>query len=175
VFESDNLFMRGVGDSFNEYYDVISSAGFAGRRYTNTCRPPVATPQAPPAPVVRDATCRLPPSSETICIEGSRHFDGEMRGSIEAVIADERAKPVSSIFDFNDVLGGTPEGYKIKDADLYHNAVIRKLQALGFCAWYDGEEIQMKNTNTFSEHWDIYKAEGYRIQLFAGICRDAAF
>ena len=44
VFESDNLFMRGVGDSFNEYYDVISSAGFAGRRYTNTCRPPVATP-----------------------------------------------------------------------------------------------------------------------------------
>jgi len=50
-----------------------------------------------------------------------------------------------------------------------------KLRQKGFCAYFDGEDIQVKNSNRFSAHWDIYKAEGFRIQLWAGVCRDAAF
>jgi hypothetical protein len=175
VFESDNLFVRGVGDSFNEYYDVVSSDGFAGRRYTNTCRPPVATPVAVQPPVL-DPGCKLPPSTNTICTRNATPtFGGDMHDAIQAVIADDRARAKQIIFDFSQALGGATDAYKIIDADAYHKAVMDKLRAKGFCTYYDTEEIQMKNSNLFSEHWDIYKAEGFSIQLYAGVCRDAAF
>jgi hypothetical protein len=32
VFEGDNLFVRGVGDDYNEYYDVITSTGYSATR-----------------------------------------------------------------------------------------------------------------------------------------------
>ncbi len=175
VQEGDNLFVRGVGDDFNEYYDVLTSGGGLSRRYTNTCRPPVATP-VPPVAVVRDPQCRLPASIETICSEdGSGLFGEIMHECIEALIAEDRARPTPIIFDFDSRLGGTQDGWRIIDAEKYHQGVVDKLHAKGFCAWWDGEDIQVKNSNRFSEHYDIYKAEGYRIQLFTATCRDAAF
>lgn len=175
VFESDNLFMRGVGDDFNEYYDLITSTGDTAQRYTNTCRPPVPTPALPGPPPVRDPTCRLPASLDTICKESSeQYFSGEVHDAIEAVIAEDQARAASTVFDFSRGPRGDG-GYYVKDITLYHDEVVKKLRAMGFCAWFDEEEIQVKNSNEFSAHWDIYKAEGYRIQLFGGICRNAAF
>jgi len=166
--------MRAVDDDFNEYYDVITSSGGVSRRYTNTCRPPVPTPVPPgPAPV-RDPTCKLPVSQETICSQDAEpYFGEEVHTAIEAVIADDRARTVQLVFDFNQQHGDG--GYQIIDATLYHDEVVKKLRSVGFCAWWDSEEIQVKNSNLFSAHWDIYKAEGYRIQLFGAVCRDAAF
>jgi len=175
VQEGDNLFVRAPEDDFNEYYDVLTSRGNTAALYTNTCRPPVATPQ-PPVPVVRDPQCQLPASLETVCSEdGSGLFGEIMHESIEALVAEDRARPTPIIFDFGSRLGGTQDGWGILDAEKYHQGVIDKLHAKGFCAWWDGEDIQVKNSNRFSEHYDIYKAEGYRIQLFTATCRDAAF
>ncbi len=175
VFEADNLFMRAVDDDFNEYYDLITSTGDTARRYTNTCRPPVPTPVPAGPPPVRDPTCRLPASIDTICKDSDvQYFRDEVYAAIEAVIAEDRARPVSTVFDFSQAPRGG-DGYYVKDITLYHDEVIKKLRGMGFCAWFDEEEIQVKNSNDFSAHWDIYKAEGYRIQLYGGICRDAAF
>lgn len=175
VQEGDNLFVRGVGDDFNEYYDVLTSRGDSASLYTNTCRPPVTTPQ-PRVPVVRDPKCQLPASLETVCSEdGSGLFGEIMHEAIEAVIAEDRARATPIVFDFDQRLGGSQDGYKVIDAERYHQGVVDKLHAKGFCAWWDGEDIQVKNSNKFSEHYDIYKAEGYRIQLFTATCRDAAF
>ncbi len=175
VQEGDNLFVRGVGDDFNEYYDVLTSRGDISARYTNTCRPPVTTP-TPRTAEVRDPQCKLAPSFETICGDESSSLFGEiMYEAIEAVVAEDRARPTPIIFDFSQRLGGSDNGWKIIDAERYHLAVVDKLHAKGFCAWWDGEDIQVKNSNRFSEHYDIYKAEGYRIQLFTATCRDAAF
>ncbi len=175
VQEGDNLFVRGVGDDFNEYYDVLTSKGDISARYTNTCRPPVATPQ-PPVPVVRDPQCKLAASLETYCTEDGNGLFGEiMHDSIEALVSEDRARATPIIFDFDSRLGGTQDGWRIIDAEKYHQGVVDKLHAQGFCAWWDGEDIQVKNSNDFSEHYDIYKAEGYRIQLYGGICRNAAF
>lgn len=176
VVEGDNLFMRGVGDGFNEYYDILTSKGGASQRYTNTCRPAVTTPQPRPAPPQRDPTCKLPPSQETICFEDvAPLFDEEMRVAIDQVIAEDRARATPLIFDFDRLLPGSNDGYKINDATRYHEAVVEKLQKQGFCAYYDGEDIQVKNSNRQSSHWDIYKAEGFKIRLFTAVCRDAAF
>lgn len=176
VPEGDNLFVRAVGDSFNEYYDIITSRGDVSRRYTNTCRPAVATPDPPPTPTQLDPTCRLAPSRETICLQdASPTFGDEVHAAIEAVVADDRARSRQIIFDFDERLGGTQDGWKVIDITAYHNAVMDKLRQKGFCAYFDGEDIQVKNSNRLSAHWDIIKAEGYRIQLWAGICRDSAF
>ncbi len=175
VPEGDNLFVRAPGDDFNEYYDVVTSRGDISKRYTNTCRPAVATPQIE-TPGQLDPTCRLPPSRETVCDGGSAPlFDAEVREAIEAVVADDRARATQIIFDFDDRLPGTADGWKVRDIQRYHDAVIDKLHQKGFCAYFDTEDIQVKNSNRVSAHWDIIKAEGYRIQLWAGTCRDAAF
>ncbi len=175
VQEGDNLFVRGVGDDFNEYYDVLTSRGDISARYTNTCRPPVTTP-TPRTAVVRDPQCKLPASFETICSEeGSGLFGEIVHEAIEALVAEDRARATPIIFDFSQRLGGTEDGWKVIDIVAYHQGVIDKLHAKGFCAWWDEEDIQVKNSNRFSEHYDIYKAEGYRIQLFTATCRDAAF
>lgn len=176
VPEGDNLFVRAVGDDYNEYYDIITSRGDVSKRYTNTCRPAVATPQIEPPPPQLDPTCRLASSRDTVCLQdASPVFDAEVREAIDAVAADDRARATPIIFDFDQRLGGTQDGWKVLDITAYHNAVMDKLRQKGFCAYFDGEDIQVKNSNRFSAHWDIYKAEGFRIQLWAGICRDAAF
>jgi hypothetical protein len=175
VPEGDNLFVRAVGDEFNEYYDVVTSRGDISKRYTNTCRPAVATPQIQ-TPGQLDPTCRLPASRETVCEQNSAPlFDAEVREAIEAVAADDRARATPIIFDFNDRLPGSSDGWRVLDIQRYHDAVMAKLREKGFCAYFDTEDIQVKNSNRVSAHWDIIKAEGYRIQLWAGTCRDAAF
>lgn len=175
VAEGDNLFVRGVGDAFNEYYDVITSRGDRAKRYTNTCRPAVPTP-AKANPPVRDPSCKLPPSTELFCTHDSeRLFEKEVYDAIEAVVAEDRARAAQIIFDFNQRLGGSDNGWKVIDIGRYHDAVVGKLRAKGLCAWFDSEEIQVKNSNRVSAHWDIIKAEGFRIQLWAGVCRDASF
>ncbi len=175
VQETDNLFVRAVGDDYNEYYDVVTSRGDVSKRYTNTCRPAVPTPQVA-SPGQLDPTCRLPPSRETVCEQGSTPlFDAEVREAIEAVVADDRARATQIIFDFNDRLPGSSDGWRVLDIQRYHDAVMEKLRQRGFCAYFDTEDIQVKNSNRVSAHWDIIKAEGYRIQLWAGTCRDAAF
>ncbi len=175
VQEGDNLFVRAVGDDYNEYYDVVTSRGDVSNRYTNTCRPAVPTPQVV-TPGQLDPTCRLPPSRETVCDGNSSPLFGEeVREAIEAVAADDRARATQIIFDFNERLPGTSDGWKVLDIQRYHDAVLAKLRAKGFCAYFDTEDIQVKNSNRVSAHWDIIKAEGFRIQLWAGTCRDAAF
>jgi hypothetical protein len=175
VQEIDNLFVRAVGDDFNEYYDVVTSRGDISKRYTNTCRPAVATPQVA-SPGQLDPTCRLAPSRETVCEQNSAPLFGEeVREAIEAVAADDRARATQVIFDFNDRLPGSSDGWRVLDIQRYHDAVMEKLRQRGFCAYFDTEDIQVKNSNRVSAHWDIIKAEGYRIQLWAGTCRDAAF
>ena len=32
---------------------------------------------------------------------------------------------------------------------------------MGYCAFYDGEELAIKNTNDFSEQYDISTSQGY--------------
>lgn len=176
VPEGDNLFVRAPGDDYNEYYDIITSRGDVSKRYTNTCRPAVPTPRVPPPPPQLDPTCRLAPSRDTVCFEDAAPvFDAEVRDAIEAVVADDRARATPIIFDFSQRLGGTQDGWRVLDITAYHNAVMDKLRQKGFCAYFDSEDLQIKNSNHFSAHWDIYKAEGFRIQLWAGVCRDAAF
>ena len=64
-----------------------------------------------------------------------------------------------SIFDFNNNI--CQNCYYVKDADAYVAGVIRNLSAVGFCAQYDGEELAVKNSNSFNEQYDILISSGH--------------
>jgi len=43
----------------------------------------------------------------------------------------------------------------------YHHAVAAILIERGLCAKYDGEEMAVKNTNAFSDQYDIHLSSGH--------------
>ena len=60
----------------------------------------------------------------------------------------------------------------------YNQAMIDVLAKKGYCAIFDGEEIQVKRTNQFSEHYDVNYADKYIRSgpgIFRGSCYPSAF
>src|SRR5207247_9233451 len=77
---------------------------------------------------------------------------GAFLKDVEAAI-DLLAAQKPEIFDLtNQISAGS---YRVLDADAYYEGVVHNLQAAGFCANYDLSQIQVKNSNEFSEQYDI--------------------
>jgi len=72
------------------------------------------------------------------------------------------------IFDLNQQAG--EGGYKVLKPDDYYAGVIANLESRGFCAAYDFVELQVKNSASFSEQYDIMLASGH-IRRGAGAYR----
>ena len=81
---------------------------------------------------------------------------------LDAVMAavDKVSKDHPEYFDFTDFQTGTT-WYKVNDVDGYTKGVVSNLLAQGFCARWDGEEINVKNSNVKSENFDILTAQNY--------------
>ena len=156
---------------FNDQYDVLTSKSEVRRYFVGSCWPSVV-------PVTRRALggtpggCNLPPSREVSCGDPEPNFDAEVAGAI-----DELLKTRPDLFDFADKSPRT-EWPRVKDLPAYYQAVIDILVRKGYCALFDGEEIQVKRTNEFSEHYDVNYADKY-IRTgpgsFRGSCYPAAF
>ena len=72
------------------------------------------------------------------------------------------------IFDLNQQAG--EGGFKVLMPNEYYAGVIHNLQAGGFCAGYDFVELQVKNSTSFSEQYDIMLGSGH-IRRGAGAYR----
>ena len=81
-------------------------------------------------------------------------FLGDVESAIDAVI---ESKP--QLFDKGDKICNTC--YRILNHGAYVNAVVAEMRAMGYCAIYDGEELAVKNTNSFSDQYDISTSNGY--------------
>ena len=60
----------------------------------------------------------------------------------------------------------------------YHAALVQALSGKGYCAKFDGEEIQLKRSNEFTEHYDVNYADKYIRRgpgAYRGSCYPAAF
>jgi hypothetical protein len=156
---------------FNDQYDILTSKSEVRRRFVGSCWPSVI-------PVSRNplggtpSGCNLPPSREISCGDPGPLFDGEVAGAI-----DELLKTRPELFDFTDISPRT-DWPRVKDMPAYYQALIGILMRNGYCALFDGEEIQIKRTNQFSEHYDVNYADKY-IRTgpgsFRGSCYPAAF
>ena len=129
---------------------------------------PTPEPTPPPGP-----SCSLPPSTPPnyVCTDDPQHLLGYVEAAITAAT---EAKP--SLFDFNDKK--CLDCYKVLDVGGYLAEVQRQLSRLGVCSYWDGEEIAAKNTNAFSEQYDILLSSGHirrGLGAYQGVCKPAVF
>jgi hypothetical protein len=170
-WDGEELGVATNGD-YNDQYDVLTARSQVRRYFVGTCYPSVVpVPRAPEGAV--PAGCRLPPSREISCgdPEAGAFFE-DVSGAVDQLV---KTKP--ELFDFGETNPGT--GWpRVRDMAAYHQAVIDILAQKGYCGLFDGEEIQVKRTNEFSEHYDVNYADKYirtGSGIFRGSCYPAAF
>jgi hypothetical protein len=169
-FDGEELAVKNSPD-FNDQFKLMTSWGQVRKFYVGTCFPavfPINRSEPAPSP----AGCMLPPSSEIACGKPPAQFDGEVESAIDQVMAQ---KP--ELFDPSQHAPGN-SWPMVKDMTAYSNAVIAALSQKGYCGKFDGEEIQIKRTNEFTEHYDINFADQYVRRgagAYRGSCYPAAF
>jgi hypothetical protein len=158
--------------SSNEQFHVLTSsslARFGPQSYRTTCSPsviPIPAGPLPPSP----AGCALAPSREVAC---GRDPQSYYINDVSAAI-DQLLKERPELFDFNNVAQGT-DWPAVKDMAAYQQAVVDILTKKGYCAKFDGEEIQVKQgSNSFSEHFDVNYADKY-IRTGSGMYRSTCY
>ena len=90
--------------------------------------------------------------------------------------ADKVVKEQPQLFDLNRTIG---EGlYYVKDPVAYQAAVVSALQATGHCAQVEGDKLQVKSSNDFSEEYAIILSNGHIRRgdgAYRSSCSPAAF
>ena len=114
---------------------------------------PTPTPEAPPP---GGGSCGLPPSNNpnAPCSMQSTSFLAQVDKAITQVTQQQ-----PNIFDVNNKV--CENCYYVKNPGKFTSAVIANLNAVGLCAHYDGEELAVKNSNSFNEQFDILLASGH--------------
>jgi hypothetical protein len=135
---------------------------------------PSATPTPQPTPTQPpNGSCNLPPSNgdNSVCNRETGAFLDTVERGLDRVIVEQ-----PSLFNLNDK--NCHNCYKVRDEEGYADAMVAMMRRAGLCARYDGEELQLKNANSFSEQYDILTAEGYIRRgpgAYRVTCRPAAF
>jgi hypothetical protein len=121
---------------------------------------PTPTPSNPdPAPTSAPpsgGSCKLPPSGNpnAPCSMQSPSFLGSVDKAITLLTEQQ-----PSIFDFNQK---TCENcFRVKNENAFVSGVIKNLNAAGYCAYYDGEELAVKSSNAFNDQYDILVSSGH--------------
>ena len=114
----------------------------------------------PPAPAPPSSQgCSLPRGTgsgdEHSCPRQSPSFLREVEAGIDELV---RIEP--GLFNKNKTAGcGTC--YEVRDWTRYTQRMAQIVQKNGLCAHYDGEELAVKNTNSFNDQYDILTSGGF--------------
>ena len=124
---------------------------------------PVASP-APEQPVASPApsgqpewippgtfACALGPGvKDATCGAAAPVFADAVNAAVDRVIAEQR-----DLFPNSDLTE------RVRNEEAIHVAVVRILQAQGFCAGWDLIDLQVRDSNEFSEQYDLFDARGF--------------
>jgi len=128
-------------------------------------QPPVTTPPTTLAPTPSPTPTATPTPAATSCRYGmgtvdtscGRHsptFLEDVDGAINLL-----GQQHPELFNPSDS-AGTGQ-WRVLDAERYYAGVIANLQAKDYCAGFDFQNVQVKNSNSFSEDYDILLADGH--------------
>ena len=117
---------------------------------------PDSQPEPTPTPAPTGGTCSLPASNtpDAPCAMGSNSFLGQVDKAITLLTQQQ-----PEIFDFNSK--NCENCYYVKNQAKFTAGVIRNLNAVGLCATYDGEELGVKNSNSFNDQFDLLVSSGH--------------
>jgi hypothetical protein len=153
-------------NNFSEQYHVELSNGnvrMGEGAYRATCYP--ANFPVNPEPLLQRGDCKLPSSRDVGCdrLENPQYL-GLMEG-LATDIARERTDLVR-------------DGYVVGDVNAYYAEIVKRLVARGYCAFFDGHDIALKNTNDFNEQYHVVYSWGQTRRgesSYRATCRPAAF
>src|SRR5262245_25902958 len=137
---------------------------------------PPASPTPSPAPSASPtpgtASCSLGKGDiDAHCARTSARLLPDVDAAIDRVV---RARP--QLFNVQEEISAG--SYRVLDGRAYLDAVVRELAAAGFCAQLLGDQLQVKNTQDYSEEYDIITSSGF-VRRGAGsyvkFCSPAAF
>jgi hypothetical protein len=170
IFGGEELGVKS-SNAFSESYDILTAKNQVRRKYVSSCSPAaIPDPHSEtPRPLKPLPGCPLPPSTEVAC---GREPEGQYYNDVEGAI-DQLLKEKPELFDYSDVSVGT-RWPRVTDMKAYIRAVQDILVSKGYCATYDGEEMPIKKTNDFSEHYAIKFADKY-IRKGTGIYRGSCY
>ena len=142
---------------------LTALAGCSGGSTPTQPVPATATPSAAPTPTPSPTASSTP--SATACRYGMGTVDTSCARSNPAFLGDVDSainllgQQHPELFNFGDTAG---EGaWRVLDADRYYAGVIANLQARDFCAGFDLQNLQVKNSNAFSEDYDILLSSNF--------------
>jgi hypothetical protein len=133
---------------------------------------PVASPAPPGQPVwIPPGTfaCALGPGvKDAACGAEAPVFADAVNAAVDRVIAEQL-----DLFPNRDITE------RVRNEEAIHVAVARILQAQGFCAGWDLIDLQVRNSNEFSEQYDLFDHRGFLYldpaQRVRSTCRPASF
>src|SRR5262245_2191675 len=151
--------------------------GGGGSPVATTPATPPSTPPPAPAPTptptpVPGTTCALgngDPNAK--CETTSPSFLSQVDTAINQLI---QQKPF--IFDLNQDVGNG--NYRVLSPGQYYLGVMANLEKMGLCAGFDGEELQVKDSNASSDQYHILLSSGHirrGLSSYRVTCYPAAF
>lgn len=158
---------------------VVASLSCSGSSSTNPDPLPTTTATQTPAPAVTSPptnsagnACPLGGGDlNASCTRTGASLHDEVNAAIDKLVQDR-----PDIFDKNDFSG--PGGYRVLKVDDYYAGVVRNLQALGLCAEYDFQYVNVKESNSYSEAYQIMISSGHIRRgdgAYRQTCRPAIF
>jgi hypothetical protein len=154
---------------------ALASCGGGSSTTGGTVTPPTTTlaPAPTPTPPPTSGTCPLGKgTADTTCYKAGDTFGPRVEEAIDLLV---RQQP--GLFDLTDQRG--VGGYLVKDFDAYYAGVVKNLQAMpGLCAGFDFQFLNVKNTNEFSDQFDILTSSGHARRgpsSYQGSCYPASF
>lgn len=141
--------------------------------------PPAApTPNNPapnnPAPAPAGGSCPLPAGTyNDNCTMQAQSFLARVEAAIDEVV---RTDPQA--FNLTRTRGGCANCYLVVDPTRYVTRVAQAVTKNGVCGYYDGEELGVKNSNSFNDQYDILTSDLFiRRQggSYRSTCRPAWF
>lgn len=160
-------------NDYNDQFDILTAKNeyrTGETIYRVTCTPAVLQRAGRRQPVPEG--CDLPSSTYAACGRPEPRYYQHVEEAVAQMLDDH-----PELFDFTDFATGTDWPW-VKDLIAYQEGVVGILRERGYCAFFDGEEIQMKRVNEFSEHYDVnYKDQYVRRGngIFRSACYPAAF
>jgi hypothetical protein len=138
---------------------------------TPTPAPPPPSDDLPRTVYGCGAPDNNPPESSLRCTDEASAFHAEVATALTAV-----TDAYPELFDFNSKK--CLDCYFVKDVDRYVGLVLQELAAMGLCAHWDGEEVAVKRTNSFSEQYDIILSNNHMRRgsgSYRGVCSPSWF
>ena len=120
--------------------------------------PSDSTPATPPPTTAPPATQPTPPptscsrlgfvSPSNNCRPEGSSFQPQLEKAMDQLIAQQ-----PEIFVLSDSSGSGQ--YRVRSSGRYYVGLVKNLEAQGLCADFDGEELQIKNSNAFSDQYHV--------------------